>query len=41
MFLRITYGARPLILLLDGGKVVATYHYRNINERQIARWLRY
>ncbi|MBR6292145.1 MAG: thioredoxin family protein [Bacteroidales bacterium] len=40
MFLRITYGARPLILMMDRDKVVATYHYRNINERQIVRFLR-
>ena len=42
MFIRITYGARPLILLMDsGGEVVATYHYRNINERQISKFLRH
>ena len=40
MFLRITYGARPLILVLVDGEVVATYHYRNINERQIRKYLR-
>jgi len=38
LFVEITYGARPLVLLLDGGNVVATYHFRNINERQMARF---
>lgn len=36
-FLRITYGARPLILLMQDGKVAATFHYRNIDERKVAR----
>lgn len=40
LFLQITYGARPLVLLLDSGRVVATYHYRNIDEREIAAFLR-
>lgn len=35
-FLDITYGARPLVMLLDGRSVVATYHLRNIDEDQIA-----
>ena len=39
LFLRITYGQRPFILLLDDGVPVTTYHYRNINERQISRFL--
>ena len=34
LFLRITYGQRPFILLLDNGRPVVTYHYRNISERQ-------
>lgn len=34
-FLKATHGASPLILLLDDGEVVATFHYRNINERKI------
>ena len=38
-FLRITLGQRPLILLLDGGTPVVTYHYRNINERQVSIFL--
>lgn len=37
LFLAITYGARPLLLLMDGDSVTATYHYRNINERQIVK----
>lgn len=40
IFMRITYGQRPLVVLLDDGEVVATYHYRNISERQIADFLR-
>jgi len=36
-FINITYGARPLVLLMQDGEVVATYHYRNINERQIVK----
>lgn len=40
LFLRITYGQRPFVLLLDEGKPVVTYHYRNISERQISRFLR-
>lgn len=39
LFLRITYGQRPFILLLDNGVPVVTYHYRNINERQVSRFL--
>lgn len=36
IFMRITFGSRPLVVLLDQGNVVATYHYRNISERQVA-----
>ncbi len=39
IFLRLTYGQRPLVLLLDNGEVTATYHSRNISERQIADFL--
>lgn len=38
-FLKITYGARPLILLTDNGEVAMTFHYRNINEKKIAQAL--
>ncbi|MCR4660199.1 MAG: DoxX family protein [Bacteroidales bacterium] len=38
-FIAITYGQRPLVLQLDGDSVAATYHLRNINERDISRWL--
>ena len=38
-FLDITYGSRPLVMLLDGTRVVATYHLRNIDENQIAHFL--
>lgn len=40
LFLRITYGQRPFILLLDNGVPVVTYHYRNINERQVREFLK-
>ena len=39
-FLDITYGARPLVMLLDGTKVIATYHLRNIDEDQIANFFK-
>lgn len=39
LFLRITYGQRPFIVLLDHGTPVTTYHYRNINERQVRVFL--
>lgn len=39
LFLRITYGQRPFVLLLDNGVPVTTYHYRNISERQVSRFL--
>ena len=39
LFLRITYGQRPFILLLDDGVPVVTYHYRNISERQVRSFL--
>lgn len=38
-FFDITYGQRPLIMLVEADSVVATYHLRNIDERQIADWL--
>lgn len=39
-FLKITYGQRPMVFLLDDGEVVATCHYRNIDEHRIVRFLR-
>lgn len=39
LFMRITYGQRPLLILLDEGAVVATYHYRNIEESRLATFL--
>ena len=39
-FLGITYGSRPLIILLADGEPQATYHYRNISERQLAAFLK-
>lgn len=38
-FLQLTYGQRPLILMLDHGQTVATFHYRNISERSIVDFL--
>lgn len=35
----ITYGQRPMVFLLEDGEVKATCHYRNIDERQIVRFL--
>lgn len=35
----ITYGQRPIVFLVDDGKVVGTCHYRNIDERRIADFL--
>lgn len=40
LFLQITHGLRPLILLIHDGHTEATFHYRNIDERLIARTLR-
>ena len=39
LFLQVTFGSRPLVVLIDGGKVVATFHYRNISEKQVAGFL--
>ena len=39
LFLDITRGMRPLVMLVDDGKVEVTYHYRNISERQIVTFL--
>jgi uncharacterized membrane protein YphA (DoxX/SURF4 family) len=36
----ITYGQRPIIFLTDQGKVVGTCHYRNIDERRIANFIK-
>lgn len=38
-FMDLTYGSRPLIILLDDGTPVATYHYRNISEAELAGFL--
>ena len=40
LFFDITFGQRPLVILLDEGQPTATFHYRNINERQVADFLR-
>lgn len=40
LFLSITHGSRPLVMLLDGKEVVATYHSRNIDEREIVSFLK-
>ena len=39
-FLQLTYGARPIILLMDDGDTVASYHARNIDENEIAQFLK-
>lgn len=39
LFVRVTYGMRPLLLLMRGDSVVATYHLRNIDEEEICRTL--
>lgn len=39
LFLAITYGARPLMMLLDGNEVRATYHLRNVDEKEVAKFL--
>ena len=38
-FLKVTRGSRPMVFLLDGGEVVTTYHYRNIDEQEVAEFL--
>lgn len=39
-FVEITHGSRPMVFLLDGSKVVTTYHLRNIDEDQIANFFK-
>ncbi len=41
LFIKITQGAFPLILLMDDGEVVASYAYRNINEKKITDFLNF
>ena len=36
----ITYGQRPIIFLTDQGKVTATCHYRNIDEKRIVEFIK-
>lgn len=38
-FALITYGQRPMVFLMEDGKVKASYHYRNIDESQITAFL--
>lgn len=38
-YLGITYGQRPMVFLLDNGKVSATCHYRNIFESDFVKFL--
>ena len=44
LFLQITcvngICSRPLILLMDGDSVIATYHLRNVDEKQVADFLK-
>ncbi len=37
-FLHLTNGNRPIVLLLDNGTESASYHYRNINEKEIKQF---
>lgn len=39
-FMGITYGSRPLIMLVADGEVQGTYHYRNISERKMVEFLK-
>ena len=39
-FALITYGQRPMLMLMENDKVTATCHYRNINEKQIVDFLK-
>jgi len=38
-FLHLTYGQRPIIVLIEDGTAAATFHYRNIDEERIATFL--
>ena len=38
-FIYITYGNRPLLMLVQDGEPKETYHYRNINEAEIVAFL--
>lgn len=38
-FLHLTYGQRPIIVLMDNGTPTETFHYRNIDESRIASFL--
>lgn len=40
VFLKITRGAFPLILMLDGGEVVTSYSYRNVDEKGICGFMK-
>ncbi|MBO4586790.1 MAG: DoxX family membrane protein [Bacteroidales bacterium] len=40
LFVAITYGARPLLMLIDGQEVCATYHLRNVDEDEVTDFLR-
>lgn len=39
-FALITYGQRPMLMLIENGQVTATCHYRNINEKEIVQFLK-
>lgn len=38
-YAHITYGQRPMIFLMENGKVTATCHYRNVSEQQIVDFI--
>lgn len=39
LFVEITHGARPLMLLMEGQEVRATYHLRNVDEDEVADFI--
>lgn len=40
LWVKITFGSRPLMLLVDGQEVRATYHLRNVDEEEVSDFLR-
>lgn len=39
LFIAITYGARPLMMLMEGEEVRTTYHLRNVDESEVEEFL--
>lgn len=40
LWIRITFGARPLMLLMEGQEVKSTYHLRNVDEKEVSEFLK-